>query len=74
MDVRKSKMMNLPPPPPPPPALGPPGVRASISSKRNNLMEEIRNNNVKLNHVVTKENQLTLDISDMNREDRMDHA
>ena len=72
--MRKTKAMNLPPPPPPPPLLGPSTMRVSMASKRGNLMEEIRNNNLKLNHVSTRENQLNLDISDMNKEDRLDHA
>ena len=67
-------MMNLPPPPPPPPTLGPGNARNSVASKRGNLMDEIKNNSIKLKHVETKENQLTLDITDMNREERMDHA
>ena len=67
-------MQNLPPPPPPPPTLGPPGMRVSMANNRSNLMDEIRNNNVKLNHVETREGKMNLDLTDMNREERMDHA
>ena len=67
-------MENLPPPPPPPPVLGPPNMRTSMGSKRSNLMDEIRNNNVKLKHVETSEKGINLDISNMNKEDRIDHA
>lgn len=48
-------MTNLPPPPLPPPLLlAPPQLaenRGSFGSKRANLMDEIRNNKLKLNHV-----------------------
>ena len=37
-------------------------------------MDEIRNNNVKLKHVETSEKGINLDISNMNKEDRIDHA
>ena len=67
-------MGNLPPPPPPPPVLGPPTMRTSMGSKRANLMDEIRCNNVKLKHVETSEKGINLDISNMNKEDRIDHA
>ena len=49
----------MPPPPPPPPILHPPslskneGPRTTGTTARTNLMEEIRNNNLKLNHVET---------------------
>lgn len=45
--------MNLPPPPPPPPPplLAPSNARVSMLSARSNLMDEIRNNNLRLKHV-----------------------
>ena len=66
-------MMNLPPPPPPPitigtpPPLTQPEMRQSMANNRTNLMDEIRNNNVKLNHVTTREGKMNLDITDMNK-------
>ena len=63
--------MNLPPPPPPPPLLlAPPQLtenRASFSSKRANLMDEIRNNKIQLNHVSKVVGGVSLDISNMNK-------
>lgn len=73
--LRKSKVSGLPPPPPPPPMLA--SLRApqgSFAHKRANLMEEIRNNNLKLNHVETSEKGFNLDLTNMNKEDRLDHA
>jgi hypothetical protein len=49
--LRASKVNNLPPPPPPPPILGPPNRSSGSMSKRANLMDEIRSNNLKLKHV-----------------------
>jgi len=66
-------MMNLPPPPPPPPPplLTPPTARVSLLSARTNLMDEIRNNNLKLKHVEVNNSQggesVNVDISDMNK-------
>lgn len=37
-------------------------------------MDEIRNNKLKLNHVSTVRGGLNLDISNMNKEERLDHA
>lgn len=37
-------------------------------------MEEIRNNKVKLNHVSRNNESVNVDISNMNKEQRMDHA
>lgn len=37
-------------------------------------MDEIRNNKLKLNHVSQANNGVNLDISNMNKEERMDHA
>ena len=37
-------------------------------------MDEIRNNNVKLKHVETSEKGFNLDLTNMNKEERMDHA
>jgi hypothetical protein len=64
--------MNLPPPPPPPPPLlTPQNMRTSLRPNRANLLDEIRNNNVKLKHVeINNKNgkdQMTVDISDMNK-------
>ncbi len=51
-EVHRNTVLNLPPPPPPPPPLlTPPNMRTSVSSGRSNLMDEIRNNNLKLKHV-----------------------
>lgn len=67
------------PPPPPLTILSNPNTRVSTNtgSKRNNLMDEIRTNNLKLKHVEinTKEgnDQISVDISDMNKEERNDH-
>ena len=77
-DVRRNTTLNLPPPPPPPPPLlTPPNMRNSMANNRSNLMDEIRNNNLRLKHVEvnSKEgnDQLTLDISDMNKDERNDH-
>ena len=73
--LRNSKMTNLPPPPPPPPVFTPPSIRQpSDTSARTNLMDEIRTNNLKLKHVETSEKGLNLDITNMNKEERMDHA
>lgn len=41
----------MPPPPPPPPLLAAQNTRISFGNKRGNLLEEIRNNNLKLKHV-----------------------
>lgn len=79
-------MNNLPLPPPPPPLLGPPpslsgpstspmsGHQSSGGGGRANLLEEIRNNNLKLKHVETNAASINLDLSNMNKEDRLDHA
>ena len=71
---RKSTKLGVPPPPPPPPLLGPPepvnpqsGHRASYANKRANLMDEIRNNKVKLKHVETSEKGINLDLTNMNK-------
>ena len=75
-EARRNTRLNLPPPPPPPPPplLGPPQARQSSTGNRANLLEEIRNNNLKLNHVeVNANNQVNLDLADMNREERSDH-
>lgn len=66
-------MNNLPPPPPPPPILGPPpklsdAPRKTTNTARANLMDEIRNNNVKLKHVETSEKGINLDLTNMNKE------
>lgn len=37
-------------------------------------MDEIRNNKVQLKHVETSEQGMNLDLANMNKEDRMDHA
>jgi len=37
-------------------------------------MDEIRNNKLKLNHISKINNGVNLDISNMNKEERMDHA
>lgn len=37
-------------------------------------MDEIKNNQVKLKHVETSEKGINLDLTNMNKEDRMDHA
>ena len=76
---RKSRATGLPPPPPPPPLLLVPEAlnsdpRTSMSNKRANLMDEIRNNKVKLKHVETSSGGIDLDLTNMNKEDRMDHA
>jgi hypothetical protein len=46
-------------------------MRVSLANNRSNLMDEIKNNNLKLKHVEvnSKEGkaQVTLDISDMNK-------
>lgn len=69
-------MLNLPPPPPPPPPplLAPVSARASMLSARTNLMDEIRNNNLKLKHVEVNNSQgvqsVNVDLSDMNKEER----
>jgi hypothetical protein len=78
-DISRNTMMNLPPPPPPPPPplLSPPNARVSALSARSNLMDEIRSNNLKLKHVEVKKStggeQVNLDISDMNKEERNEH-
>jgi hypothetical protein len=77
-EVRRNTTLNLPPPPPPPPPLlTPPNMRISGGNSRNNLMDEIRNNNLRLKHVEVNskegKDQVTLDISDMNKEERNDH-
>lgn len=77
-EIKRNTILNLPPPPPPPPPLlTPPNMRTSMASNRTNLMDEIRNNNLRLKHVEvnTKEgkDQVTVDISDMNKEERNDH-
>lgn len=77
-DVRRNTTLNLPPPPPPPPPLlTPPNMRNSMSNNRSNLMDEIRNNNLRLKHVEVNikegKDQVTLDISDMNKDERNDH-
>ena len=78
-DISRNTMMNLPPPPPPPPPplLAPPNARVSVVSARGNLMDQIRNNNLKLKHVEVNSSQgkqeVNLDISDMNKEERNDH-
>lgn len=77
-DVKRNTTLNLPPPPPPPPPLlTPPNMRVSMSNNRSNLMDEIRNNNLRLKHVEVNnkegKDQVTLDISDMNKEERNDH-
>lgn len=77
-DVRRNTTLNLPPPPPPPPPLlTPPNMRNSLSNNRSNLMDEIRNNNLRLKHVEVNskegKDQVTLDISDMNKDERNDH-
>ena len=68
---RQTVRMNLPPPPPPPPLLlAPPQLadnRASFATKRGNLMEEIRNNKIQLNHVSKIMDGVNLDISNMNK-------
>jgi hypothetical protein len=71
-------MFNLPPPPPPlPPLLTPPNARISALPNRANLMDEIRNHNIKLNHVNVNDAkgkaEMTIDISQMNKEERNDH-
>jgi hypothetical protein len=61
-------MMNMPPPPPPPPILSPANTRISMG-KRGNLLEEIRNNNIKLKHVDTNEKGgINIDMSYMDKE------
>ena len=68
--------MNMPPPPPPPPLLNP-NNRVSMARMNNraNLMDEIRNNNLKLKHVKTNEKGgLNIDISAMDNNDRDDFA
>ena len=72
-DIARNTMMNLPPPPPPPPPplLAPPNARVSAVSARGNLMQEIRNNQIKLKHVEVNsgegKEEVNLDISDMNK-------
>jgi hypothetical protein len=61
----------------PPPLLLVPQLaenRGSWGTKRGNLLEEIRNNKLKLNHVSKVNECMNLDISNMNKEERMDHA
>ena len=74
-------MQGLPLPPPPPPLLLVPDMptstnnrMSSFTNKRSNLMDEIKNNQVKLKHVETSEKGINLDLTNMNKEDRMDHA
>jgi hypothetical protein len=76
--VKRNTTLNLPlPPPPPPQLLTPPNMRMSVASNRSNLMDEIRNNNLRLKHVEMNNKEgndrVTLDISDMNKEERNDH-
>lgn len=68
--------MNLPPPPPPPPLLSPQNrISMAKVNSRANLMDEIRNNNLKLKHVKTNEKGgVNIDLSSMDTVDRDDFA
>lgn len=68
--------MNIPPPPPPPPLLSPMNrISMNKINSRANLMDEIRNNNIKLKHVKTNEKGgINIDLSAMDTVDRDDFA
>lgn len=68
--------MNISPPPPPPPLLSPMNrISMSKVNNRANLLDEIRNNNIKLKHVKTNEKGgINIDLSAMDTVDRDDFA
>lgn len=68
--------MNIPPPPPPPPLLSLDNrISTNRVNSRANLMEEIRNNTIKLKHVKTNEKGgINIDLSNMDTVDRDDFA
>lgn len=68
--------MNLPPPPPPPPILSPMNrISMHKVSNRANLMDEIKNNNIRLKHVQTNEKGgINIDLSSMDTVERDDFA
>ena len=59
----------MPPPPLPAPILSPNNTRISVGNKRGNLLDEIRNNNLKLKHVDTNQKGgINVDMSYMDKQ------